>query len=539
MQTQNNDYTDKLGCADALLKILESNKVKHIFGHPGEQILPFYEALRKSNLKHILMRHEQGAVHAADAYSRVSSNFGVCVSTAGPGAMNLVMGVAAAFKDSVPMIVITGDVPRHLKGKNVLQNMDLNAVFEPITLKTFYIENAEQGVQKLKYALELIQKNKTGPVHLNFPKDVLEEQVDIEVINKSIEYPFKSLLDEMGDAKKLIEKCNRPLILAGAGIIWAHAVSELRDFAERNSIPVATTYPARGVLSEDHPLCLGMIGIRGTDAANFAGKNSDLILALGCKFSENTKIGVGKGSIIHVNPDENILYGDLKIQGDALTFLQQLNSIKIKNTVKWLSEIGKYRRSYDIKTSYEELPIKPQRAIKDILDASENSITVTDAGTLTIWITLLKKVIEPSSLIFSGGFGPMGYGLPAAIGAALAAPDRKIVLITGDGGFQMTMQELAVIAQENIPILICIINNCCLGLIKQWQDIQYSEQFEVELENPDFVAIAKAYGIESKRIELADNIYKTVQKAIKSNKPFLMEIMVDPQEKIPLPQNLI
>jgi len=528
-------HDNKIRCADALLKILEKNNVKYIFGHPGEQILPFYDALRTSSIKHVLMRHEQGAAHAADGYARVSSNFGVCVATAGPGALNLVMGVATAFKDSVPMIVITGDVSRDFKGKNVFQDVDVNGVFNPITLESFQIESAEDGIKKLKHAVQLIKHGKTGPVHLNFPKDVLEEMLfEIPSINE--EYSSGSSLNGVEDAVNSIENSKRLLILAGGGVIWARAVDELRDFAEKNSIPVATTYSARGVLPENHPLCLGMIGLRGTTAANFAGRNCDLLIAIGCRFSERTKIGIGKTEIIHVNIDQDVLEGSIKIQGDAGDFLSEIKDTKIKNTKKWLNELESHSKHYDIKTNYNDIPVKPQRAIKEILDASGDATTVGDAGTHTTWVNLLKKVTRPSELIFSGGFGPMGYGLPAAIGASLANSKKSVVLVTGDGGFQMTEQELAVIAQEKMKILICIINNSSLGIIKQWQDMNYRKRYEVELENPDFVKLADAYGIKGERVTAPHEVYSAVKNALNLKEPYLIDIIVDKEEGIILPE---
>ncbi len=531
-----NSSNNTIRCADALVQVLEQKGVKFIFGHPGEQILPFYDALSSSNIKHVLMRHEQGAAHAADGYARASGSFGVCIATAGPGALNLVMGVGTAFKDYVPMIVITGDVERDQKGQNVFQDIDVNGIFKPITLGSFDIKDPEDGILKLKEAIGSITYGKTGPVHLNFPKDVLNEEVDVHLIPEEPGFSHNIPLNKINDAVKLIENSKRPLILAGTGVIWGHAVDKLRHFAEDYRIPVTTTYSARGILPEDHPLSLGMIGLRGTTAANFAGKNCDLLIALGCRFSERTKIGVGNEQIVHVNLDKDVLFGDIKIQGDVCQFLDNLHDIKIKSTDKWLSEINPHEKRYDIKTNYGNIPIKPQRAIKEIMGASEGSITVSDAGTHTTWVTLLKKIKKPSSLLFSGGFGPMGYGLPAAIGAALAEPEKKVVLVTGDGGFQMTMQELAVVAQENIPMLICIINNCCLGIIKQWQDMQYRERFEVELENPDFIEIAKAYGIKSERIESPDKIFNAVKTALELGEPYLIDIMVDKEEGIILPK---
>lgn len=531
-----NSLEENIRCADALVKILELEGVKFIFGHPGEQILPFYDALKDSNIKHVLMRHEQGAAHAADGYARVSGDFGVCVATAGPGALNLVMGVGTAFKDSIPMIVITGDVESDLKGKNVFQDINVEGVFKPVTLNSFHIENPDEGVLKLKKAIESIKHGKTGPVHLNFPKDVLNEYVDMDLVSEIIRYSTNVASNGIEDAIKIIEKSERPLILAGTGVIWAHAVDKLRDFSKKYKIPVTTTYSARGVLPEDDPLCLGMMGLRGTTAANFAGKNSDVLIAIGCRFSERTKIGIGNTDIIHVNLDADVLDGNVMIQSDAGEFLDKIFKIDIIDADNWLKELENHKKTYEVKTDYVEIPIKPQRAINEILDASEDSITISDAGTHTTWVTLLKKVLGPSSLIFSGGFGPMGYGLPAAIGASFANPQKRVVLVVGDGGFQMTMEELAVIAQEKLPILICIINNCCLGIIKQWQDMHYSERFEVELENPDFIELAKAYGIKAERVNAPGEVFKAVENALSLEEPYLIDIMVDKEEGIILPK---
>lgn len=527
---------DKIRCANALIKILESKGVKFIFGHPGEQILPFYHALRDSNIKHVLMRHEQGAAHAADGYARAAGSFGVCLASAGPGALNLVMGVATAYKDSVPLIVITGDVPTNLKGCNVFQGIDISDVFKPITLKTFNNQEAEEGIFNLKKALKMIKYGKKGPIHLNFPKNILNAMVDRSHLYYDVEYSSKTDSSGISDAVEIIEESKRPLILAGAGVLWSNAVDELKNFVEIHDLPLATTYHARGVLPEDHPLSLGMIGLRGTEAANFAGKKCDVLLALGCRFSDRTLAGIGEPKIIHVNLDRGVLMGDVKIQMDVGEFIKEIQEIRHLETGKWLDEIEGHDRFFKIKTEYKEIPIKPQQAIKEILDASGDFTVVNDAGTHTTWVTLLLNVKRPSSLIFSGGFGPMGYGVPAAVGASLANPGGNILVITGDGGFQMTSQELATIAQYKLPIVICVINNSSLGIIKQWQELYYEGPFEVELENPDFLQLAEAYHINAERVDSPGHVFKSVKKALQLKEPFLIEVVVDRDEEIPLPQ---
>ncbi|MBM4240422.1 MAG: thiamine pyrophosphate-binding protein [Euryarchaeota archaeon] len=520
-------------CSDALVRILESEGVKFIFGHPGEQILPFYDALKNSPIKHILMRHEQGAAHAADGYARVSGNFGVCVASAGPGALNLVMGIATAYKDSIPLIVITGDVPTQLEGDNVFQEIDTVDIFKPITLKTFNIQNGEDGILKLKEAVKMIKYGKKGPVYLNFPKDILNSHINESLLNYDVRYQPKTDFREINDAIELIKSSKRPLILAGAGIIWSGGVEKFRSFVEKVRIPVVTTYHARGVLSEDNPLSLGMVGLRGTEAANFAGRNCDVLIALGSRFSERTTVGLGDCKIIHVNIDENVLMGDIKILGNIGAFLKEIENIE---TQKWIDNLQNYPKYHEINIDYAEIPIKPQKAVAEILDASEDSTIVNDAGSHTTWVTLLKKVLRPSSLIFSGGFGPMGYGVPAAVGASLANLKKSVVVITGDGGFQMTSQELATVAQEKLPIVICIINNESLGIIKQWQETFYKGGFQVELENPDFLQLAKSYHINAERVDSPGDVFKAVKEALKLKKPYLIDVMVDKEEMIPLPK---
>jgi acetolactate synthase-1/2/3 large subunit len=530
--------SNTLRCADALIKILEYHDVKFIFGHPGEQILPFYDAMRQSQVNHILMRHEQGAAHAADGYSRASASVGVCTATAGPGAMNLVMGIATAYKDSIPIIVITGDVPTYKKGRNEFQDIDISAVFKPITLESFDIKTAEEGILALKSIFETFKYHKKGPIHLNFPKDVLEDYVDESLLGTLKDENHKQKIDHdtRKNIFKLLENSKKPLILAGAGAIWSHASDILLKFAENHSIPVATTYPGRGVISEENSLSVGMIGIRGTDAANYAGKNCDLILGLGCRFSERTIVGVGDCKIIHVNLDEEVLEGDIKIQSDIKEFLEVIIDVQIKTNKMWLLKVQEHSNRIHINTDYPDIPIKPQKAIKEILDASNDSIIVNDAGTHTTWVTLMISVKTPSGLLFSGSFGPMGYGIPAAIGAAFANPDKTVVAVVGDGDFQMTSQELATINEYDLPILVCIINNSSLRIIKQWQDRIYGKCYQVDLKNPDFIKLSQAYYIPAMKVDSPGQISSAVYKALSFKKPYLIEIVVDKNEEIPLPE---
>lgn len=557
----------KINCAQELTNILENEGVKYVFGHPGEQILSFYEALRTSRLKHILLRHEQSAAHAADGYARASGKFGVCVATAGPGALNLVMGVATAYRDAVPILVITGDVPVNQRGHNTFQDIDLCSIFKPVTLASFYSNNAYEAILNLKTALKILKNGPTGPVHLNLPKDVLDEIVsessDLKpgqnIISSEIfkteydDYNYSDEKSKIDAVINLIKTSKKPLIIAGAGVIWSGALKEIKKFVEETQIPITTTYPGRGILSEEDHHCLGLIGNRGTPVGNYAGENCDLVLGLGCRLSERTLTGIGPKTsklssipqIVQVNLDKNSLKGDINLQMDVKEFLKEILKTPsarppVGEIQSWWKILKNYKENhppqYDIEFNYPETPLRPQQAIKEIINASNGLTVVNDAGTHTTWVTLYKKVLKPATLLFSGAFGPMGYGLPAAIGVSFARPDECILVVVGDGGFQMNLQELATIHQNKLPIIICVINNSSLGIIRQWQEMNFSEKYEVELDNPDFVKLAKSYGIESTRVKSPDETYTVVKKAIDLKKPFLLDIIVKKEENIPLPE---
>jgi len=524
-------------CADAIVKLLEDAGIKYVFGHPGEHVLPLYDSLRTSKINHVLLRHEQGAAHAADGYARASGKVGVCIATGGPGALNLVMGVATAYKDSIPLIVITGDISRDQVGLNVFQEVKLGEVFKPITRHTFKPMDGEEAVLMLKKAIVYSEREPMGPIHININKDIFLEDIREDILLEGVDYLPLRDYSGMEEAISLIESSSRPLIVAGAGVLWGGVEDDFREFIEMYRIPVATTYPARGIISEDHPLCLGMIGTRGTPTANYAGVHCDLIIGLGCRISERTMAGFGDSPIIHVNIDEKTLKGDVNLQMDVGMFMKEIKS-RLSSSNDWIRELGEYSRAnpplYENPPLLEDYPLKPSQVISEIFKLAPSAIIVNDAGSHTTWVTLYRKVLESRSLIYSGAFGPMGYGLPAAIGVSLAKPEKKIILITGDGGFQMTMQELGTIMETKPPIVICILNNSSLGIIRQWQEIEYGESYQTHLKNPDFVKLARSYNIKAVRIEKPQELKDVMLKVLAKNEPFLVEIKVG-KEDIPLP----
>ena len=598
-----------MNTADALIKLLEVDGVKHIFGHPGEQILPFYNALKDSSIKHILTRHEQGAVHAADAYARSSGKYGLCVSTAGPGAMNLVMGLATAFKDSVPLLVITGDNDYSKRDEDIFQNSPINNVFENVTIKTFHPSSSKLAVFNLIEALIMLHKKPKGPVHINLSKDVLLEELDLEEITlKDIVDSFESsifadidsdldMFDEKisnsdncsSDLYRLVEifdDCSRylggkllimddlskkmtsdvdnninlaieklkhsqkPLVVVGNGVVWGKAIEKLNAFVSKTWVPIATTFHSKGIISEYDKLNLGIVGLRGNSLSNYAYVNSDCILVLGAKLSERTiavcNIDDVRDKIIHVNIDENCLKGGINLCMDALDFLdlilEELESKDYRNKEfifyqKWINEIYSNYEELIVDGIYDDsIPLRPPYAINRIINAFKGCYFISDAGTHTTWTTLLSKCDSFGKLLFSGGFGPMGYGLPGAIGVAIAHNDDKVVLVCGDGDIQMVIQELATIKEYDLNVTIFIIDNSQLGIIRQWEETIYDmDNYQVDLTNPDFVKLAEAYGIDSVKVESNEDLVLAIEEALNSSHAFLVDVCVC-EENIPLPK---
>ena len=613
-----------MNTAEALIKLLEDDGVKHMFGHPGEQILPFYKALRDSSIEHILTRHEQGAVHAADAYARSSGNYGLCISTAGPGAMNLVMGLNVAFKDSVPILVFTGDNDYSRKDEDIFQNSPINRVFENVTIKSFHPSSGKLAVFNLIEALIILHKYPKGPVHINLSKDILLEDVnlneidfkeiidsfehgifddidcdidcgidsDLNAFNEKVSsvsdfYRLVDIFDKnfiYHDAKLIfcdgfsssfnsfsknnkdymdnninlaIEKVKvsrKPLVIVGNGIVWGKAIEKLSTFVSKTWAPIATTFHSKGIISESDKLNLGIVGLRGTSLANYAYEHSDCILVLGAKLSERTiaacDFDMVKDKIIHVNIDEDSLKGNINLSMDAFDFLDLLldeieyNEYKDKDFIRYSDWI------YEIYSNYEELIVdgidereenciplmRPPYAINKIVNAFKGSYFLSDAGTHTTWTTLLSKNDKFGKLLFSGGFGPMGYGLPGAIGVAIAHPDDQVVVICGDGDIQMVIQELATIREYDLNIVIFIIDNSQLGIIRQWEETVYDMgKYQIDLVNPDFVKLADAYGIDSMKVESREDLELAIDKAFNSSHAFLVDVCVC-EENIPLPK---
>lgn len=510
-----------MNVADKIVEILESEGIVDVFGIPGEQIMPLYRALSESDINHVLTRHEQAAAHAADGYYRSSGKIGVCIATASPGALNFTMALATAYKDNIPILVLTGDNELKYRGTDHFQTTPQFEIFKNITQDSYNPLNGTEAIYCLRAAIFALKNIPKGPIHINLSKDVLlrEDFEDFDLC-----YLCEDDLSNISKAQELIDESERPLLILGAG---ARSESEnIRMIADRYEIPVTTTFHGRGIISEHDDINLGMVGIRATPRARYAFENSDCIIGLGIKASERTLPTLPE-NFIHVNINRDVLIGDYPIHGKVSDFLSNIKFTK----VNWLSEILKIDNSIEIKGIEDDL--KPQAAINEIMKTFPDNIIVSDAGSHTTWTTLLKKSTGPGQILFSGGLAPMGYGLPAAIGSAIATGE-KIILINGDGDFQMNLQEMATLKDEGCDVIIFILNNSEFGIIRQWQEMMYGmDPYEVKLNNPDFVKLSASYGIDAVRVDSLSDLKLLLSKKLSG--PLLVEVIVE-SENIPLPE---
>ena len=510
-----------MNVADKIVKILEEEGITTVFGIPGEQIMPLYKALSTSSINHILTRHEQAAAHAADGYTRSSGKIGVCIATAAPGALNFTMALATAFKDNVPILVLTGDNELQYRGSDHFQSLPQVDIFKHITKASYNPLNGTEAMYVLRAAIYELKTIPKGPIHINLSKDVLLEE---DFNDFDLCYLCEDDLSKISDAQNLIDSAEKPLFILGAGAISQK--ENIERISKKYRIPVTTTFHAKGIISEENDLNLGMVGIRSTPRAKYAFENADCIIGLGIKASERTLPEIPE-NLIHVNINKDVLIGDYPIHGKVEDFLLE---ISFKKT-EWLDKILTIPNELEIEGLDDDL--SPQAAIKRILNKFDNNITVSDAGSHTTWTTLLKKSKAPRQLLFSGGMAPMGYGLPAAIGASLATGE-KIILINGDGDFQMNLQELATLKDNNLDVIVFILNNSEFGIIRQWQEEFYDMQaYQIKLNNPDFVKLSSSYGIDAVRVDNLSDLDYLLESDLKG--PLVVEVICR-SENIPLPK---
>ncbi len=528
--------------AELLLKCLEEKNVDKVFGIPGGVLLPLYDVLPKSKIEHILMRHEQGAAHGADGYARSTGKVGVCIATSGPGATNLLTGLENAMMDSIPIIAVTGQVAQHLIGKDSFQESDTTGFSLSATKYNYLVTDAEDIPNIVEEAFFIAQNGRPGPVLIDIPKDVLTQTVSKSrkpVIRKHVLKKLAKIklnVNQLYKAIQSIKECKKPMIIAGGGIIIGNGEEELAKVAQKLQIPVAVTLMGKGAYPSGDPLFLGMVGMHGTVKGNYSIQESDLIIAIGMRFSDRV-IGcvsgfAPKAKIIHVDIDaaeiDKNVVTDIPIVGDCKDFLNEIDK-NIEGPLKtseWIKEIQNVSKKKNI----PDEGIQPENLLQFINDyIDDKTIIVTDVGQHQMWSALYLHPKGKKSFLTSGGLGTMGFGLPAAIGAQIANPDKRVVLITGDGSFQMNLQELAIVRQYNLPITIVLMNNGCLGMVRQWQELFHQANYSQTIYefSPDWELLAKAYGIKGFNIGNKEEMENVFIKNYESREPSFLNFQID------------
>ncbi|MFD3004953.1 biosynthetic-type acetolactate synthase large subunit [Thermus tengchongensis] len=533
--------------SEALLKALEREGVEVIFGHPGGAIMPTYDALYDSKIRHILVRHEQGGIHAATAYARASGRVGVVMATSGPGALNLVTGLADAFMDSTPVVAITGNVPRALIGTDAFQEADVTGVTMPITKHNYLVQEVNDIPRVVREAFHIASTGRPGPVLIDIPKDVQLAEFtgtfDVELDLPGYKPTTKGHPKQIERALDALEKAERPILMVGGGAQHAHG--ELLAFAERTGIPVITTLMGLGAFPGNHPLWLGMPGMHGTVAANRAIHHADVILAIGLRFDDRVTGKVSRfaphaHTIIHVDIDPaeigKVVRTHVPIVGDAKLVLRELlKGAKPLKLAAWWRELEEWRTRYPLR--WKPRPhLQSQEVIRAFHEATGGqAIVTTGVGQHQMFAAQFFPVSRPRSFITSGGLGTMGVGLPFAIGAKVARPEELVIDFDGDGSFQMTLQELATLVKYKLDVKVVILNNGYLGMVRQWQDLFHAKRYsEVYLadSNPDFARLAEAYGIKGVKVERKEDLMKGVEAVLSADGPVVAEFKVYHEEGV-------
>jgi acetolactate synthase-1/2/3 large subunit len=543
----------KLSGAEIVIESLLQEGVDTIFGYPGGATTDIYDVLEKRPIRHILVRHEQGAVHMADGYARASGKVGVCLVTSGPGATNTVTGIASAFMDSIPVVVFTGQVPTPLIGNDAFQEVDIVGITRPCTKHNYLVKRAEDLARVIKESFYLARAGRPGPILVDLPKDVLKEQVEFKYPKKvemrSYRPTYGAHAGQIEKAGALIQKARRPVIYAGGGVISSRGPAELKSLAEALSIPVTTTLMGLGAFPGTHPLWLGMLGMHGTYGANMAVAHSDVLIAIGARFDDRVTGKVNlfapEARIIHIDIDPTSIRKNVNVEvpivGDCRDALTKLNSLVQKWTKQdwsklrhpWLEQIREWKESHPLAYQLEGEKIKPQYVVEKIYEVTRGqAIITTEVGQNQMWAAQFYHFDQPNSFITSGGLGVMGYGFPAAIGAKIACPDRMVFDIAGDGSIQMNIQEMATAVANNIPVKIAILNNGCLGMVRQWQELFFEKRYAQTLlkGNPDFVKLAEAYGAVGLRASKPEEVTPVIKKALSINRPVIMDFLVCEEE---------
>ncbi|MED4454997.1 biosynthetic-type acetolactate synthase large subunit [Metabacillus fastidiosus] len=540
---------DYLSGSEILLRSLLLEGVDCVFGYPGGSVLYIYDAMHgNKDFRHLLTRHEQGAIHAADGYARATGKVGVCIATSGPGATNLITGIATAYTDSVPLVIITGNVPTSVIGTDAFQEADIIGITMPITKHSYQVRDVKDLSMVIREAFHIASTGRKGPVLIDIPKDVsadkttfiYPEEINIRGYHSTIE-PNRQQVEKLLGA---VQEAERPVILAGAGVVHSGAHYELIEFVNKTQIPVATTLLGLDGFPSAHDLWIGMPGMHGTYTANTAIQNCDLLISIGARFDDRVTMNLNgfapHAKIAHIDIDPAEIGKNIKTQipcvGDIKSVLTLANSLaKSAQSEAWIEETSENKRKFPLKYKDDDQVLKPQYVIEMIHETTKGeAIITTDVGQHQMWAAQFYKFNHPRSLITSGGLGTMGFGFPSAIGAQIGNPDRLVISINGDGGMQMCAQELAICAIHNIPVKVVIINNQVLGMVRQWQEIIYEERYsQIDLAgSPDFVKLAEAYGVKGLRAQTKEEAQLVWKEALETPGPVVIDFVVPKNETV-------
>lgn len=539
----------KLTGSSIIIECLKKEGIEYIFGYPGGAVIPLFHSLYIAPFKFILSRHEQGAIHAADGYARASGKPGVVIATSGPGGTNLVTGIATAYMDSIPIVIITGQVSSDMIGNDAFQEADITGITRPITKHNYLVQDINDLSVIIKEAFYISSSGRPGPVLVDIPVDIFKSKASFNYPEKIDIRGYKPVYMghpiQIKKACELIASSKKPVIYAGGGIIISNASNELRSFIKKTNIPITTTLLGLGAFPETDPLSLEMLGMHGTYYANHAVHDSDLLIAIGARFDDRVTGIISKfipnAKVIHIDIDpasvsKNVNV-DVPIVGDCKNVLCELNKQITKPIIDvWLAKINDMKKKHPLTFENNTNKIKPQYVISKIYELTKgDAIICTEVGQNQMWAAQFYKYSKPRSFISSGGLGTMGYGFPASIGVQLARPDKRVFDIAGDGSIQMNIQELIVAVEHKLPIIIAIINNGCLGMVRQWQQLFYDKRYSHTCFNssPDFIKLAEAYGAIGIKIDYKKDVETAIKKALQiHDKPIVLDFHVEKEENV-------
>jgi acetolactate synthase-1/2/3 large subunit len=554
VETKTGQAPQTLTGAQILMEVLIEQGVETIFGFPGGAVIDIYDELDKTDIQHVLVRHEQGAVHAADGYARAGNRVGVCLVTSGPGATNTVTGIASAYMDSIPIVILTGQVPTNLIGNDAFQEVDIVGITRPCTKHNYLVQSTADLARTIREAFYLAQSGRPGPVLVDLPKDVVKTKIDYvaqkDIHLKSYNPTYQPNMKQLKKVIELVEQAERPVIFAGGGIILSGAARELTEFARKAQIPVTTSLMGLGGFPGTDPLWLGMIGMHGTYRANMSTSACDLMIAIGVRFDDRvtgkTDAFASQSKIVHIDIDptsirKNIpvtipVVGDCKNSLEHLNqFVDQIDLSGVKERRKeWFEQIEQWKSTKPLAYKQEDI-IKPQYVVDKLYELTRGkAIVTTEVGQNQMWAAQYYHFENPNHFITSGGLGCMGFGLPAAIGAQMACPDKLVVDVAGDGSIQMNIQEMATAVQYCLPVKVVILNNNYLGMVRQWQELFYEKRYACTLMDhaPDYVKLAEAYGAVGLRATKPEEVAAVLSEGLSIPQPVIMDFQVDKEESV-------